>query len=75
LNYLFTENLTLNYAQINLLLTKRLNHNLINNFVKKNKFLPNIYAKKKTLETRNLKVPTNKTRQKKHIYNLNTNSK
>jgi len=30
---------------------------------------------KKTLETVNLKVPKNKTRQKKHISNYNTNPK
>jgi len=34
-NYLFTENQTLNYSPTNLLSTKRLNSNLINNFVEK----------------------------------------
>jgi len=46
LNYLSTENSTLNYAPINLLSTKRLNHNLINSFVKKNSVSPQDIWKK-----------------------------
>jgi len=54
LNYLFTENSNLNYAQINLLFTKRLNHNLINSFVKYS-VSPQYICKKKTLEIRKSK--------------------
>ena len=62
-----TKNSTLNYAPIYLLSTKRLNHNLINSFVKKNKFLLKIYAKKKTLKTRKSKS-TEKQNQAKETY-------
>ena len=48
LNYLSIKNSTLNYASINLLCTKRVNHNLINSFVKKFSFSSRYMPKKNT---------------------------
>jgi len=67
----------LNYAPINLLSTQRLNHNLINSFVKKFNFSLRYMQKKKEDLSKlvNLKILKNKTRQKKHISNSSTKPK
>jgi len=69
-NYLFTQNPTLNYTLINLLSTKRLTRNLINNFVEKFQFIIEIHVNKLS-KLVNSEVLKNKIRQKKHTYNFN----
>jgi len=65
----------MNYASINLLYTKRLNHNLIDIFVKIFSSSSRYMQKKKLSKPVNLKGLKNKNRQKKHISNPSTNPK
>jgi len=68
LNYLCTGNSTLNYTLINLLSTKRLNHNLINNFVQKFSSSSR-YVQKKKKKTQKQKKKKNKKKKKKNSQN------
>jgi len=66
LNYLSTENSTLNYTLINLLSTKRLTPNLINSFVGKVQFLVKIYINKLS-KLVNRKVPKKNSTKETHF--------